>query len=357
MEDKLEKLIAEMMHQQQLPGFAIGISQDGQTIYKKGFGTTNLHNESPVTPESVFQLCSLAKAFVATAIMQLVRAGKIDLDSPVTNYLPYFQINDERVSQIRLRHMLTHTSGLPGLDLKERFQSLRETPSVYDHEALERYVRNLTQVSLMTDPGETFSYSDMAYNILGEVIAKTSGQTFEDYTHDHIFRPLGMENSTFLVCDVNPDLLAMPHIRGETGEVIVSSVFPYTRHDAPSSNLYSNVDDMLRWASANLNRDVLDGAKILTASDHSALWTPYVETGWSDRASAYGFGWFLGTEGEHQIVRHLGGDLGYHAELLLVPDAALAIVAMGNYLIEEDHTWYASNVALSAMSMIVEERE
>ena len=130
--------------------------------------------------------------------MQLVEQGKIDLDDPVVDYLPYFELADDRYGTITIRELLTHTSGLPDVE------DFGYDNPAYDVEALDRYVRSLTDTSLIAAPGEGFSYSDMGFDILGDVVATVSGQPFEEYVQENIFDPLGMENTTFLPDETYP---------------------------------------------------------------------------------------------------------------------------------------------------------
>src|SRR5262249_50299298 len=153
--------------------------EHGELVYAKGFGVMKLGSDQLVTPQSVFQLSSIAKTATSTAIMQLVEQGKIELDAPVTKYLPYFQMADERYKAITIRQLLTEMSGLP--DYTELGNA------EYADDALERYVRSLNTLKLNNPPGAKWDYSHIGYDVLGDVVAKVSGQSFEDYAADHIF--------------------------------------------------------------------------------------------------------------------------------------------------------------------------
>ncbi len=137
--------------------------------------------------------------------MQLVEKGKVDLDAPVVRYLPYFRMADERYRTITIRQMVTHSSGMPDVDDYEW-----DKPQ-YDDGALERYVRSLSDRTLLFAPGDKFQYSNMAFEILGDVIAKVSGQSFDDYVQDQILTPLRMKDSTLLVRRADPRLLTWGH--------------------------------------------------------------------------------------------------------------------------------------------------
>jgi CubicO group peptidase (beta-lactamase class C family) len=330
---ELEPKIAEVIKSGRLPGFAIGVVKNGKLIYAKGFGVAKLGASTPVTSRSLFHMASVTKTFVATAVMQLVEQGKIDLDSPITKYLPYFKMDDERYRDIKVRQMLSHTSGIP--DTTNYHWDQPE----YDDKALERFVRSTANQKLIFAPGEKFAYSNTAYEILGDLIAKVSGETFEDYVQHHILTPLGMKDSTLLVRQANASLLTSPHVE-EGGQLVVSKVFPYNRAHAPSSTLYSNIDDMSRWAIANLNHGEFEGRRILKRETAELMWQPVV----SASNMKEGISWFTKDLQGHRLVMHDGGDIGFQSRLLLAPDDSVAVIAMANYAAgDKDNLQFATD--------------
>src|SRR5438477_12110806 len=227
----LEPRVKEEIQQGHLPGFAIGVVKNGKLIYAKGFGVAKLGATTPITSKSLFHMASVTKTFVATAVMQLVEKGKIDLDAPLVRYLPYFRLNDERYRAITIRQVLSHTSGIP-----DTVNYHWDKPE-YDAGALERFVRSIADQKLVFAPGEKFAYSNTAYDILGDVIAKVSGESFEDYVQHNILTPLGMKDSTLLVRETSPQLLTSPHVM-ENFNMVVSKISPYNRANSPRSTLY-----------------------------------------------------------------------------------------------------------------------
>jgi CubicO group peptidase (beta-lactamase class C family) len=329
---QIEAAIERTMNLYQIPGLAIGIVQDNQVVYTKGFGLAEVGTDRVITPETVFQLASNSKTVVVTAIMQLKEQGKIDLDAPVTTYLPYFRLADERYKDITIRQLLSHRAGLPyntGAGYYD-YDSDYQSPE-YDEGSLERHVRNLTQMQLLYAPGFTGYYSDLGFEILGDVIAKVSGQSFEAYTQEHIFAPLGMKHTTFLVREVAPELLAEPHVL-EGNEIVVNSFFPYSRQHAPSAHLLSNVDDMCRLALAHLNRGQLGEARILPPTAYEEMWgTAYHINVAMQHQKGYGLGWGIGELVGHRLVMHGGQDIGFHSEFVMAPDDGLAVVILANH--------------------------
>ncbi|MEK6304087.1 MAG: serine hydrolase [Acidobacteriota bacterium] len=318
---QLQPMIQQVMKEQEVPGFAIAVVRDQTIIYAEGFGVKNLDRKSEkITPHSLFHMASITKPFVATSVMQLVEQGKVELDSPVVKYLPYFRLKDERYKTITVRQMLGHISGMPDV------QDYEWDKPVYDDGALERYVRSVADQSLIAEPGTKFAYSNMAFEVLGDLIAKVSGETFEGYVQKHILKPLQMNSSTLLVKQAIPRLLTSPHVLDASYSPTVSKVFPYNRMHSPSSTLYSNVVDMSRWAMVNMNRGELDGKRILKASTYDVMWKPAGEN-----FTRVGISWFLGKHRDYQTIGHSGGDTGFVSNLLMIPDKKIAVVMMSNF--------------------------
>lgn len=322
----LSKSVDSILTQYHVPGIAMGIVQKGKVIYKKGYGFSNLKTNQPVTTKTIFHTASLTKTFVATAVMQLAEQGKVDLDSSVIKYVPFFKLKDKRYADITVREMLTHSSGLPDVEDYEW-----DKPQ-FDDKALERYVKSINVDTLLFAPGSQFSYSNMAYEVLGDLVAKTSHMNFESYVQRYILNPLTMKNSTLFFPDVDTADLASPYILNDSGEVILSTIQPYNRIHAPSSTLYSNVDDMAMWLIANLNRGSLNGKYILNETSYNVLWKPYVSMGTlpSYGDAFVGLSWFQVKPGLHKYVLHSGYDKGYQAFMALAPDNNAGVVLLAN---------------------------
>ncbi len=318
---RLQPLIEKFMLRQHVPGLAIAIVKDNRIVYAHAFGVRKLdEKKEPLTTQSLFHMASITKPFVATSIMQLVEQGKIDLDAPIVNYLPCFRVADNRYKTITVRELLTHSSGLPDVEDYEW-----DEPQ-YDDDALDRYVRSLGNLKLLFPPGEQFRYSNIAFEILGDVVAKVSGESFEGYVQRHILKPLHMCSSTLMLTQADPALLTWGHVLNSVGIPVAASVFPYNRAHSPSSNLLSNVSDMSRWLMANMNRGEFDGTRILRTSTYKVMWTvPNV-----GRHQPVGISWFIGEHRSHLMVSHGGSDTGYKADLAMLPDQHIAVVWMTN---------------------------
>jgi CubicO group peptidase (beta-lactamase class C family) len=346
---ELDGEIERVFRDSDAPGLAVGVVKDMELVYATGFGVMNLKTGEKVTPQTLFHMASITKPFVATAIVQLLEQKKLSLDDRIVEYLPYFEMKDERYATLTIRQFLTHSSGMPDV---EDYQW--DEPE-YDEGALERYVRSLTNEELLFEPGEKFTYSNMAFEVLGDLIAKTSGLSFADYVKQNILLPLGMNDSSILIREVDPALLASGHDEGWFGRTRVTKHYAYNRSHGPSSCLYSSIVDMSRWAIANMNSGELDGKRILDASSYELLWTPALEevrVSGDSRPVHIGLSWFLSEKAGNQIVSHGGRDTGYRANFVLYPDVGGAIILLSNYS-DPDETFdkvtsLAARVAMGA---------
>ena len=325
---ELDAVLSEIMTRWDIPGLAVGIVEGDEIVYAGTFGVQSVETRTPVTLDSIFCVASVSKCFVATAVVQMAERGKIDLDAPLTQYLPYFRMDDERYRQITIRQMLSHTSGMPDMDEHEYDEMVRHPE--WDEGAAERYVRALSTQKMIASPGERFSYSNIAYNVLGDLLAKLSGMSFESAMHECILFPSGMANSTFLLADVPPGLLAVPHLHSP--EVRVNPIYPYHRADAPASFLHATVVDMCHWAMTSLSRGGYLGNRILPRAAYDLMWTPVADWG-STRPSIYedmGLGWTLGHFKGVATVSHGGMGFGWTDFLLILPGTNSAAVVLCN---------------------------
>ncbi|MBS3994816.1 MAG: beta-lactamase family protein [Alkaliphilus sp.] len=338
--EELEDYIKKEMFYKDMPGIGISITKHDQIIYAKGFGVTKVDTNQPVTPKTIFHMASITKTFVSMAIMQLWELNKIDLSASITEYLPYFKMKDMRYKKITIRQLLSHTSGMPDCEDYEWERA------EYDADALERYVISLADMVLLDEPGLEFKYSNIAYEILGDIIAKVTGKEFEDYVCCNILQPLNMFDSTLLLQNTKPEALARPHVKNEEKKVVGSKIFPYNRKHGPSSTLYSNVLDMSRWARVNLNRGELDSKRLLKSSTYDLMWSPIVAIPGEGQEVA--LGWFVGNLSGLKLLGHEGCDIGFRSSFGILPDVnvAVTVVANANYASTKKIMHEAINMAL-----------
>ena len=317
--ERLDSFLAAAVEAYDIPGLTVAVVRQGEIVYEEAFGVENLDTGEPLSPQHLFHFASVSKPFVATAVMQLVEQGKIDLDEKVITYLPYFELADPAYAEITIRQMLNHTSGMPDVEDYEW-----DNPQT-DEGAAERYVRSLSGESMIGPPGGQCVYSNMAFDTLGDVIAKISGLSFEAYVKKNILDPLGMVESNFLYPETNPELRTTGHV-WDVGPR-VSEHYPYNRRHAPSSTLNSSVHDMTRWVLGNLQRGELDSTRILEDSSYDVLWAPSAEMG----SSHVGLSWFLQEFDGIPTISHGGGDVGFSSYVVLLPEDKSGFVLVSNY--------------------------
>ncbi len=321
-DNKLTPYIQNVIAKKSLPGLSIGIVKNNEIIYARAFGYENIETKELATISSFYHMASISKPFVATAIMQLVEQGKIDLDAPIVKYLPYFKLDDERYKKITIKFMLNHISGMPDT------RDYEWNKPVYDEEALERYVRSLSQEKMLSSPGDKFSYSNMAFECLGDVIAKVSGIPFADYQKEYILNPSGMKKSTFHKPEYLPVNWAAPHVKkGILGKIKLSEIYPYNRMHGPSSTLHSNVLEMCQWAIININHGNYKNNKILNPESYNELWKSWFRV---NNYMSVGLSWAISEYRGRDIIWHNGGDVGFRSNLFLLPKDSIAIVIMCN---------------------------
>ncbi len=323
---QLQPVLEEFIRKYRVPGFTMVVLEQPRVAYSFSSGVTDSENSKPVTNRSLFHMASVTKPFTATAVMQLSQRRKIALDAPVTAYLPYFEVRGRYKDMVTVRRLLTHTSGLPDVT------NYHWGDPHDDDGALERYVRGLGDLPLAFKPGTAFRYSNIGYDILGDLVFKASGKTYDDYVYDHILGPLGMTKSTLLVRKADRRRLVLGHVLDSEGNPAASRVYPYNRAHSPSSGLISSAKDMTRWAVANLNRGELQGRRILRAKTYDAMWKSAraLDDVAGGAGARVGLGWFFKNHRGNLMVTHSGGDTGFLSDLALLPERGVAVVWMSN---------------------------
>jgi CubicO group peptidase (beta-lactamase class C family) len=312
---EIDNYLSEQVKTAGIPGLAVAVVRDGDVVFSRAYGVCKLGTDEKLTPNHIFHFASVSKPFVATAIVQLAERGKLELDDPVVKHLPYFRLADERYRDVTIRQMLNHTAGMPDVEDYEW-----DRPQ-FDDEAAERYVRSMSAERLLWAPGSSFEYSNMAFDALGDLIAKVSGVSFEEYIRINILEPIGMVDSSFVYPQIDEALRTTGHVDDPAS---ASAVYPYNRRHAPSSTLNSSVAEMTRWMLVNLNRGELDGRRILREESYDLLWTSTTE-------HTIGLSWFLYEEADVREILHSGSDLGFRSYIVLLPDDGIGIVLASNW--------------------------
>jgi CubicO group peptidase (beta-lactamase class C family) len=306
----IDSIAAEEMTKQRYPGLAIAVVQRGELVSAKGFGLANLEHSVPVTKSTIFQTASLGKQFTAVAIMLQVEDGVLALDDAITKFFPSAP---KSWNAITVRHLLTHTSGIP--DYEDGKLDYRKD---YTEEELVQFAFGLPPEF---PAGLRWSYSNTAYILLGAIVRKASGQFYGDVLRDRVFAPLGMSTARVISEeDVVKHRAAGYRLSGETLKN-QEWVAPKLNTTADGS-LYLSLQDWLVWEGALRNKAVL------RASSWETVFTPVRLS--SGKTYPYGLGWDLHDGLGPARYSHDGQWQGFTTAYLHAIDADLSVIALGN---------------------------
>jgi CubicO group peptidase (beta-lactamase class C family) len=312
----IEAYIETQMHDLRIPGLALGIVQGDQIVYLKGYGIADPAGRA-VMPQTPFNIGSTTKSFTALAILQLVEAGKIELDAPVQRYLPWFRVADAATAaQIMVRHLLNQTSGF-ATGTGRRIPD----PNVdMEVDGLEQIVRGLSTVQLSQPMGEGFQYSNANYWILGMIVQTVTGQSYAEYIQQHIFTPLAMHHAYTAKADA-PDLAT--GYRYWFGWPIAADL-PDNRAERPAGHLMASAEDLAHYLIAQVNDGRYADGSILSPDGIAEMHRPALGD------AGYGMGWISETVNDLPAVWHNGSNPNFHADLLLIPKGGWGIVLLAN---------------------------
>ncbi|MES2679724.1 MAG: serine hydrolase domain-containing protein [Bacteroidota bacterium] len=322
---RIDSMVTTEMLKAKAIGVAIGIVKDGKIFYNKGYGTKELNTHQPIDSLTNFHVASVSKLFVATAIMQLVERGKIDVNAKLLDYIKVDKVKDQRYANITIQHMLTHTSGIPDTD------DYDWNKPKYDSLALGNYCRKYMKTKkLRFEPGTQFEYSNVAFNMLGHVIEIITKQSFEDYEYEQVLSKAGLSYSNFEYLKIDPARRSSPH-EIQLRKVRVSKIYPYNREHSPSGTLNSCTYDMCQW--------ILEMLKIYddkTNSQKALLSNATLTDMWTAKHTSFepgdyvGFAWWVDKSPMGLYVSSTGADHGYKCMLDIYPEQKLGVIMLIN---------------------------
>jgi len=296
------------------PGCVLGVSRNGNVVYTRGYGMSNLEYDVAITPDSIFQVGSIAKQFTAFAIALLASDGKLSLDDDIHRYLPELPEYGEPVT---IRQLLAHTAGFPDFGFLLRRAGWRFADITTEDDVLEILARHK---SLNFRPGSEFLYSNTGYTLLAIIVRRVSGQSHREFAETRIFAPLGMRDT---------------HIQEDHRTIVRRRTSAYEprpggglRINIPNwdisgaTNLLTTANDLLKWEQ-NLVDGRVGGKALVDAMQVSG----HLNDG---SATAYGFGLLIEPYRGVRTINHSGGDAGYRAEVVRFLDHDLAIATLCN---------------------------
>ena len=341
---KLTDRIHEVMGQQGVPGVALAVVRDQETIWSGGFGYADLASERPMDADAICGVASITKTFTATAIMQLRDKGKLSLEDAVTRYVP--EVKKVRcrfgtLKDITLRRLMTHRSGLLGEAPTDHWASMK-FPSVAEILAM------LPKVEMVIEPDAAFKYNNLAFVLLGEVIARVSGRSYRDCIRRQILVPLEMASSGF---DIDNPRNATGYMPERYRDVPEASPDPSTSGYLAAAGLRSCASDLAKWIALQFRTgsDSQRGAQVLSGKSLSEMHRiTHVEPGW---LVGYGLTWWASRFGEN-IYHHHGGSVpGFLSMVAFSKSHKLGVVVLTN----KQGNIASGTIAFEALEMLTGE--
>lgn len=325
---QVEEAIRQEQARQKIPGLSVAIAVDNKLRYSQGFGMTDLENSVRAKADSIYRTASIAKAMTATAVMQLVEQGKVDLDAPIQQYCPAFP---KKQWTLTARHLLGHLGGI------RHYAKPGEASGTTHYDTIVESLALFKDDPLLFEPGTKFNYTTYGFSVLGCAIEGASGMSYDEYIREHVFKPAGM---TATGLD-NVHLVIPNRSRGyqkldertysqlpdavkryaKPGEIYNASLHD-TSMKVPGGGLVSTAEDLVRFAIA------INTGKLVKPDTLKQMWTSQKTP--DGKATNYGFGWGVGESSEQKVVSHSGGQAGTSTFLLLWPEEGKAIAVMCN---------------------------
>lgn len=323
-----EALVDSMLIEKKVPGIGIGLIKDGKILMSKGFGYRDYEHKKEVDAETIFAIGSTTKAFVSAGLAILNDENTIDWNTPIKEYFPKFDLVDDIAeSEMTPLDLVTHRSGLPRHDLLWYGTD-------YSREELFDRLAHLEP----TKPFRTsFQYQNLMFMTAGLLIGDKSGSTWEEFTEEEIFRPLGMKNSNFSVDEsMKTDNFALPY--REKDDKLVQIDFRNIDNVGPAGSINSNVEDMLKWVELQLNRGTIQNKELINDAQFDIMHEPQMIVGKGTNpslnsefsAAMYGTGWFIYQYDGQKIIQHGGNIDGFSAYVQLLPDSDIGMVFLTN---------------------------
>jgi CubicO group peptidase (beta-lactamase class C family) len=315
------------------PGLAVLVQKDGRTLFRKGYGVRDLRTLARIDAKTDFRLASCTKQFTAMAIMLLVHDGKLRYDDKVAGIFPDFPDYGRAVT---IRHLLTHTSGLPDYeDLMESASTWTAAHQIQDDEVLD-LLKHQTRGKFA--PGTSWSYSNSGYVVLGLIVAKVSGESLDRFLHDRIFEPLHMTSTLAYINGKNsPPQRAYGHTKD--GDGFVEADQSPTSATLGDGGVYSNLADLAKWDSA-LRTGALLSHEEMKAGKLPARLLDGTEPHWPTQPGddnlnpgkpvSYGFGWFLDPYKGRARMWHSGTTQGFRTVIERFTRENLTVIILCN---------------------------
>jgi D-alanyl-D-alanine carboxypeptidase len=308
--DSTDIIVKQMMEKQKIVGLSIAVIKNGQAVVNKGYGLANVELNVPVTAETVIRLGSVSKQFFTTAIMTLMQEGKLSIEDGVHKFFPDAP---ETWRPITIKNLMSHTSGLQ-----------REGPA-YENNKIQPdidIIKSAYNLPLVFKTGEKYQYCNLAYFMLAEIIKQVSGKPWEDYIHEKLFKPAGMNNS--YLTEFHPIIPNRANGYMHKKDTLINATAMYAIR--PSGGFLSTSSDMIKWEKVLREQTI-----ILKRENWEQLWQPFIKT--TNNAASkeyYGFGWTIDEYKGRKVVLHGGVNIGFRSVFARFVNDGLSIIILTN---------------------------
>ena len=331
---QLQRLAEHEVSEKQLPGLSIALVDDQKIVWAQGFGFADPEKKTAATAETVYRVGSVSKLFTDIAIMQLVERDRLDLDAPVTRYLPDFHPRNPFGAAITVRELMSHRAGL-----------VREPPvgSYFDstEPSLAEVVKSLNTTELVYSPGTHTKYSNAGDTVAGAVLESVTRKPYAEYLRKAVLDPLGLRNSSFKPESALLRSLAEGYMWTYDGRVFRAPTFELGT--GPAGNMYSTVIDQSRFLSALFADGRGANGSILKPATLQQMFTP------QGHDSGFGLGFALLNLDGFKMVGHRGGIYGFSTEVLAMPGEKIGAVVITNMDNSSEVCWHVAITALRLM--------
>lgn len=336
--ENLEDFITYEMDDKDIPALSLVLVDDQDLVWSAGFGYADEDNQLEATGETIYRVASVSKLFTALAVMQLVERGELDLDAPITDYLPDFRPENPYGRSITLRQLHSHQSGL-----------VREPPVGHyfdDTEpSLRALVTSLNDTRLIVPPETQSKYSNAAVSVAGYVLEQTQNEPFATYIQRALLEPLGMTSSSFAPRSDLMDRLAQGYMWTYDGRTFDAPVFELGM--IPAANLYTTMNDLGQFMKVLFAGGVGPSGPVLSPESLEEMWS--VQFAPPETDNGFGLGFYVSSfEGERR-VQHSGVMYGYATRLYALPDRKLGVAVVANMDVTNTVVDRIANYALSLL--------
>jgi CubicO group peptidase (beta-lactamase class C family) len=302
LEEFVDEVAGKVVEAKETVGLCVGVARGDEVLLAKGYGLADLENEVPMRAEAVLRIGSITKEFTAAAILLLAEEGKLELDDPLTKFLPDYNVQGHEVT---LRHLLNHTSGIVSLTSLPSYR-----PGMKEEVTQEEMVARFEDEPFEFEPGEKFAYCNSGFYLLGMVVEKVAGQDYAGFLAERFWEPLGMEATYY----ERHGEIVPKRARGYGGwkGKFTNAIYVNMAQPFAAGALISTVGDLILW-----QRGLATG-KVLSAASWEEMTTPGTLN--NGKAAPYGCGVFVRKESGRDVIRHGGGIVGFRSELRYYPE-------------------------------------